>query len=77
MYSPKFYHELTSFVQLMMKGINLECIILFTFGTGKDENFFTNLSEFFDSKTFTEESGGNGNVKPKPGAVQSEARVNA
>ena len=61
----------------MMKGINLECIVLFTFGTGKDENPLTNLNEFFDSKTFTEGIGGSGNAKPKPSAVQLEAHVNA
>ncbi len=28
--------HLMLFVQLMMMGVNLECILLFTFGTGKD-----------------------------------------
>ena len=52
--------DLTHFVQLMMKGVNLECILLFAFGTGRDENFFTDLTEFFDSKVFTDNSGSNG-----------------
>jgi hypothetical protein len=42
--------HLTVYVQLMRKGVNLECILLFTFGTGKDENFFTNLIEFLTAK---------------------------
>jgi len=61
----------------MMKGVNLECILLFTFGTGKDENFFTDVAEFFDSKVFTEGSGSNGNAPPEPGGLQPEARANA
>jgi hypothetical protein len=69
--------RLTLFVQLMMKGINLECILLFTFGTGTDENFFTNLAEFFDSKVFPDSSGSNGNAQPEPGAAQPEAHANA
>jgi hypothetical protein len=69
--------HLTLFVQLMMKGVNLECILLFTFGSGKDENFFTNLSEFFDSKKFPGGSGSNGNAQPEPGAVQPGAHANA
>jgi hypothetical protein len=69
--------HLTLFVQLMMKGLNLECILLFTFGTGKDENFFTNLAEFFDSKMFTDSSGSNGNTQPEPGAAQPGAHANA
>jgi hypothetical protein len=60
-----------------MKGVNLECILLFTFGTDKDENLFTNLVEFFDSKVFTEGRGSNGNAQPEPGAVQPEAHANA
>lgn len=61
-----------------MKGVNLECILLFTFGTGQDENLFTNLAEFFDSKVFTEGRGSKGNPQPEPGpdAVQSEAHAN-
>lgn len=74
--SSKVYTHLTLFVQLMMKGVNLECILLFTFGTGKDENFFTNLAEFFDSKIFTESTGSNGNAHPEPGAAQPEAHAN-
>jgi hypothetical protein len=66
--------HLTLFVQLMMKGVNLECILLFAFGTGKDENLFTNLTEFFDSKVFTD--GSNGNAQPEPG-VQPEAHADA
>jgi hypothetical protein len=60
-----------------MKGVNLECILLFTFGTGKDENYFTNFAEFFDSKVFTEGSGSNSNELPDPSAVQPEVQVNA
>lgn len=60
----------------MMKGINLECILLFTFGTGEDENFFTNLNEFFDSKVFTDGSGRSGNAQLEPGAAQPEAHAN-
>jgi len=64
--------HLTLFVQLMMKGLNFECILLFTFGTGEDENFFTNLAEFFDSKVFAGDSGNNGDAQPEPepGAAQ-------
>jgi len=58
----------------MMKVVNLECILLFTFRTGKDENLFTNLTEFFDSKVFTDGSGSNGNAQPEPG-VQPEAHA--
>ena len=63
----------------MMKGINLECIVLFTFGTGKDQNLFTDLCEFFDSKEFTSGSGSNGSAKAaKPqSVVQPEAHANA
>jgi hypothetical protein len=75
--SYKVFTSQTLSVQLMMKGVNLECILLFTFGTGEDENYFINLTEFFDSKVFTEGSGSNGNAKPEPGAVQPEAHANA
>jgi hypothetical protein len=61
----------------MMKGVNLECILLFTFGTGNDENFFTNLTEFFDSKMFTDGSGSNSSAQPEPGAAQPKARIDA
>lgn len=61
----------------MKEGVNLECILLFTFGTGKDENLFTNLCEFFDSRKFPGGSGSNGNAQPEPGAVRPEAHANA
>ena len=52
-------------VQLMMKGINLECILIFTFGTDDDENLFASLTEFFDSKEFTDGSGSGGDAQPE------------
>jgi len=33
-------------------------------GTGKDENLFTNPTEFFDRKEFACSSGGGGKVQP-------------
>jgi hypothetical protein len=41
-------------VQLSMKrtsAVSLECILLFTFGTGKDENLFINLDKFLTAKS--------------------------
>ena len=38
---------------MLMKGKTLKCMILFTFGTGKDENLFTNIAVFFDREQFT------------------------
>jgi hypothetical protein len=38
--------------QMMMKTVNVECFFLFKFGTGDDEKFIINVTEFVDSKAF-------------------------
>ncbi|KAF8504875.1 hypothetical protein F5888DRAFT_799734 [Russula emetica] len=56
-------------VHLMMKTVNVECLFLFTFGTGDedddDENLIINVTEFVDSKVF---SGGDGGDKNDDGS---------
>lgn len=55
--------------QMMMKTVNVECFFLFKFGTGDDEKFIINVTEFVDSKAFAGGSGGDGggDGKQQPG----------
>ncbi len=52
---------------MMMKTVNVECFFLFKFGTGDDEKFIINVTEFVDSKAFAGGSGGDGDGKQQPG----------
>ncbi|KAI0253738.1 hypothetical protein BJV78DRAFT_164998 [Lactifluus subvellereus] len=41
-------------VHMLMNPVNVECFFLFGFGVGNEENLIVNVTEFVDSKVFTQ-----------------------
>ena len=64
-------------MQLLMKTVNVECFFLFTFGTGKDENLITNVTEFVDSKVFSGGGGGGDSGAGSSSSAQPQTPIEA